>query len=56
MVTDHTVSTAARCRVLGITCLSFGAVLAVYLTAIFQVMPGWTPAKIVGLTWKIAVR
>jgi signal transduction histidine kinase/CheY-like chemotaxis protein len=49
MVTDHTVSPTTRGRVLSMTCLAFGSVLAIYLTIIFQLMPGWTPAKAVAV-------
>lgn len=50
MLSDHTVSESDKGRVLGRTCLSFGVILLVYLTAVTALMPGWTPAKLVGFS------
>lgn len=49
MIIDHAQPGNARGRVLGRTCLAFGAILATYLAIISFILPGWTPAKTVGV-------
>ncbi len=49
MISDHTQPGNARGRVLGRTCLAFGAILASYLAVVSFILPGWTPAKTVGV-------
>lgn len=49
MIHDHAQPGNARGRVLGRTCLAFGAILATYLAIISFILPGWTPAKTVGV-------
>ncbi|WP_300528801.1 ATP-binding protein [Maricaulis sp.] len=48
MTGDHVISIEAKNRILGRTCLSFAVVLLVYLSLITVLMPGISPAKIVG--------
>lgn len=49
MISDHTLSARSRGRVLGRTCLAFGAILFSYLGVVSVLLPGWTPAKMVGI-------
>lgn len=49
MIGDHVISVRTKNRILGRTCLSFAAVLLTYLVIISVLMPGLSPAKIVGL-------
>jgi signal transduction histidine kinase/ActR/RegA family two-component response regulator len=48
LISDHVISVRAKNKILGRTCLSFAAVLFVYLSVISVLMPGISPAKIVG--------
>ncbi|MFY0636393.1 ATP-binding protein [Maricaulis maris] len=49
MVRHSDSPTNGKGRVLAITCIVFGLILVSYLGAVSLVLPGWTPAKILGL-------